>query len=158
MNYMNEGKIYYLLKHFLLEKGWTLLAADPPDGSNNVCRIEIRSKDRVGIGSKGSYKVDLIFLRKNTLFLTELKLAYDQEDINKLNEITTKRLDDLFGALKERCNLDRKEIKRIVKCIGVGSLNNHALPTDFIGFIVKGENDIEIVYGKSLNGLNLFED
>lgn len=155
---MSEGKIYYFLKHFLLKKGWILLAGEPPDGSNNVCRIEIRNKGREGIGSKGSYKIDLIFLRKDTLFLIELKPQYNQGDINKLNEITTQRLNDLFDALEERCYLDRKDIRRIVKCIGVGTLNNHALPIDFVGFVVKGEDDIEIERGESLNTLNLFED
>lgn len=155
---MTEGKIYYFLKHFLLNKGWTLLAGEPPDGSNNVCRIEIRNKNRVGIGSKGSYKIDLIFLRKDTLFLIELKPQYNQGDINKLIEITTQRLNDLFDALKERCDLNRKDIKQIVKCIGVGTLNNHALPRDFLGFMVKGEDDIEIERGESLKDLRLFED
>lgn len=155
---MSEGKIYYFLKHFLLNKDWTLLAGEPPDGSNNVCRIEIRNKDRVGIGSKGSYKIDLIFLQKDILFLIELKPQYNQGDIDKLNEITTQRVNDLFDALEERCDLNRKDIRRIVKCIGVGTLNNHTLPIDFLGFVVKGEDDIKIERGEGLNALNLFED
>lgn len=155
---MSEGKIYYYLKQFLLDKGWKLLAGEPPDGSNNVCRIEIRDKDKVGIGSKGSYKIDLIFLHKKTLFLIELKPQYNQGDINKLNEITTRRLDDLFNALKERCSLSKENIKQIVKCVGIGSLNNHFLPIDFLGFVVKGENNIKIEYGKNLNMLSLIKD
>lgn len=154
---MSEGKIYYFLKNFLLDKGWKLLAGEPPDGSDNVCRIEIRSKNRVGIGSKGSYKIDLIFLNKNTLFLIELKPRYNQGDVNKLNEITTQRLHDLFDALKERCGVNREDILQIVKCIGVGSLN-HALPEDFVGFIVEGEKKINVERGSSLIGLNLFEN
>ncbi len=155
---MSEGQIYYFLKHFLLNKGWTLLAGEPPDGSDNVCRIEIRNKNRIGIGSKGSYKIDLIFLRKDILFLIELKPQYNQGDIDKLNEITTQRVDDLLDALEERCHLNRKDIRQIIKCIGVGTLNNHTLSTDLLGFIVKGEDDIEIERGESLNSLSLFED
>ena len=136
---MNEGKIYYFLKHFLLNKGWKLLAGEPPDGSDDICRIEIRDSNRLGIGSKGSYKIDLIFLRKDTLFLIELKPKYNQGDINKLNRIIEERLDDLFSALKERCGLKR-----------------HVLPKDFLGFVIKGEHDIEIIRGKTLNALSLF--
>ncbi|GEM_PF-4994087 len=155
---MSEGKIYYFLKNFFLNKGWELLSGEPPDGSNNVRRVEIRNKNRMGIGSKGSYKIDLIFLHKDTLFLIELKPQYNQGDINKLNEVTTKRLNDLFDALEERCKLNRENIKQIIKCIGVGSLNNHILPIDFLGFVVKEENNIEIERGSSLNALSLFED
>ncbi|PIV10008.1 hypothetical protein COS51_00110 [Candidatus Roizmanbacteria bacterium CG03_land_8_20_14_0_80_36_21] len=155
---MIEGKIYYFLKHFLLNKGWTLLAGEPPDGSDNVCRIEIRNKNRVGIGSKGSYKIDLIFLRKDILFLIELKPRYNQGDITKLNEITSQRLNDLYDALEERCNLNRRDIKQIIKCIGVGTLNSYALPIDFLGFIVEGEDDVKIEFGEELKDLRLFED
>jgi len=154
---MSEGKIYYFLKNFLLDKGWKLLAGEPPGGSDNVCRIEIRSKDRVGIGSKGSYKIDLIFLSKNTLFLIELKPRYNQGDVNKLNEVTTQRLNDLFDALEERCGVNRKNIQQIVKCIGVGSLN-HPLPTDFVCFIVGEEGDIDVERGSGLRNLTLFEN
>ena len=88
--------------------------------------------------------------------MIELKPKYNQGDINKLNRIIEERLDDLFSALKERCGLNRKDIKQIVKCIGIGTLKRHVLPKDFLGFVIKGEHDIEIIRGKTLNALSLF--
>jgi len=154
---MNEGKIYYFLKNYLINKGWNILAGEPPNGSNSVPRIEIRSKNRLGIGSKGSYKIDLISLKLNTLLLIELKPKYNQGDINKLNVVTSERIGDLFDALKERCGLNRDKIKQVVKCIGVNTLGNNTLPSDFLAFLVKGENEIELKYGDNLKPLVLLE-
>ncbi|QQG41274.1 MAG: hypothetical protein HYV90_03830 [Candidatus Woesebacteria bacterium] len=155
---MSEGKIYYFLKNYLLSKGLTLIAGEPPDGSDNVRRVEIRSKNRSGIGSKDSYKIDLIFLKDDNLILIELKPTYNQKDIDKLNTITTERLDDLFDALKERCGITKSEIKNIVKCIGVGSLNSHNIPSDFIGFVVKDEGLVDIQYGSKTGNLAFLEN
>lgn len=155
---MSEGKIYYFLKNYLINKRWRILAGEPPDGSDNVPRIEIRSKNRSGIGSGGSYKIDLIALKQNTLLLIELKPRYNQGDIDKLNIVTSERLGDLFDALKERHGLNRNEIKQVIKCIGVSYLGNNILPSDFLAFLVKEESEIEVKYGNNLNPQMLLEN
>lgn len=154
---MNEGEVYFYLKKFLVDRGWEPLAGEPPGGSNNIRRVEIRDKNWKEIGSKGSYKVDLIFFKDKTLLLIEIKPKYSQSDVNKLNEILSERLDKLYDALKERCGLDKSQISKIIKCISVGVLN-HSIPDDFLAFIVKGKDEVSVEYGRQCQTLTLLED
>jgi hypothetical protein len=147
---MNEGEVYFYLKQFLLDKGWGILAGEPPDGSDDLPRVEIRNRNKVGIGSKGSYKIDLIGFKDNVLLLIELKPKFNQGDIDKLNIIKSERLEDLFSALNERCGLKEGDFKEIIKCIGVGDLCGRESIDDFLYFLVRNKNQVEIIYGDKI--------
>ncbi len=149
---MSEGEIYYYLKNYLIKKGFEILGGEPPDGSDDVKRIEIRLTVRNGIGSKGSYKVDLVCRKNGYIFLIENKPSYSQSDIDKLNFITGEEgLPRLYSALEERCNLKKEDVKKIIKVISNGNMMNKTLPDDFVGIECRGENDIRIAVGDKLN-------
>lgn len=146
---MTQGEVYYYLKLRLQNNGWELLGGEPPDGSNALRRIEIRSKQVDRKGSTGSYKIDLIAKKASYLALIEIYPTYSQKDVDKLNLITGKRIEDLFGALKERCNIEKNEIKTILKCLALVDLDK-PVPDDFVIFQFKEPEVVELLIGNSM--------
>ena len=128
-----------------------MLAGEPPDGSDDLKRIEIRSSCFNGKGSAGSLKIDLIALKKQILLLVELKPDFDSADVSKLNEILTTRKQDFANSLLERCNIDMRNLKYIVKCLGLNKLKKEQLPNDFLCLQVCDNLGINILAGTKIN-------
>lgn len=101
---LEEGKIYIMMKEWLRSMCWRIVGGEPPAGTNNIPRVEIKDPAYQGKGSKGSKKVDLVSFKEGFFLLTEIKAQYSSQDVEKLEEITQRR--ELRGAfltaLKER--------------------------------------------------------
>lgn len=147
---LTEGEIYFYLKKYLTLHGWEIIGGEPPDGSDDIRRIEIRNKDHKGIGSTGSLKIDLMCFKGGIVLLIEIKPKYSLSDIEKLNLILNNRLEDLFSALRERCNIEKTDIKATIKCIANSSMENKKAPSDFVAFVVDTSNKVRIEKGKDI--------
>ncbi len=109
---MEEDAVYVAAKRFLKERGWTLLAGQPPSGCDHLPVVEVKSTTREGIGSRGAYKPDLIGYCAEVFLLVECKPAHDEGDATKLREILTDpgRVSTLFEELRQRHVFDRHRI------------------------------------------------
>ena len=75
------------MKEYLSKLEWTIVAGDPPHGTDHIPVFEMHDSDYVGKGSKGSKKIDLLAYKKKYFLLIELKGKYAQSDIKKLDEL-----------------------------------------------------------------------
>lgn len=146
---MTQSEIYYYLKQYLKDRKWNLLAGEPPDGSNDLIRMEIRDESFRGKGSKGSYKIDLVALKQRALLLIENSRMFEFKDVAKLNHIVNEKPDHLFNALRERCAIERNEVAKIIKALGVSEIGDNDVPVDFLVFVIS-KTGIKIVKGDRL--------
>lgn len=144
---LSESEIYIRAKTILVENGWTLLGGEPPDGTDNLPRIELKNPHYSGKGSKGSKKVDLIAIKSDRILLLELKRFYSESDIKKLNEIFS---DEEWRIALDTALESKKVFQRVgvkdVPCFGnnkdliiraVGLSKEHIIPNDFLLIIVQ---------------------
>ena len=146
---MTQGEIYFYLKKYLNDHKWNILAGEPPDGSNDLVRMEIRDESFKEKGSKGSYKIDLVALKEGTLLLIENYRTFESKDVSKLNCIVGEKADHLFDALSERCGIERSQVKEIIKALGVTEITEDDVPVDFLVFVVS-KAGIKIIKGRNL--------
>lgn len=156
---MLESKIYFYIKKYLRLTGWVLLGGEPPDGSNELKRIEIRDPEHLDKGSKGALKIDLIASRDRILLLIEIKPEFDYSDVDKLNYIVNERKQDLFAALLERCHLQKENFDYVIKCLGLNKFKKEQLPSDYLLIHLKDSLKVDILFGKTINAeiSNYFE-
>lgn len=156
---MKESKIYFYIKKYLRDTSWNILGGEPPDGSNDVRRIEIRDPLNLFKGSKGSLKVDLIASKGPVLLLVEIKPEFDYSDVVKLNYIVNERQKDLFAALLERCHLQKENFDYVIKCLGLTKFKKEQLPNDYMLVHLKDSLKVDILFGKAINSKisNYFE-
>lgn len=81
---LQEDEVYIGAKAFLKANGWTLLGGQPPSGCNHLPVIEIKDPYRIGIGSKGAYKPDLVAHRDGITLIVECKPDFSRSDEAKL--------------------------------------------------------------------------
>lgn len=102
---MSETRVYLLTKRYLRGAGWEIVGGQPPNGTDSFPVIEISSPSVTEKGSKGSFKPDLIAVRRSDWVMTiiECKPAYSQPDVQKLAEaILPDRLKLLYRELNQR--------------------------------------------------------
>jgi len=88
---MWEDLIYILTKKFFLKKNFTLIAGQPPSGSDNLPVIEIKTNKKEK-GSKDSYIPDLVVMNYDYVVIIECKPRFNQGDIDKIDEIDNNEL------------------------------------------------------------------
>ncbi|VVB57469.1 Uncharacterised protein [uncultured archaeon] len=155
---LNEPEIYVRCKEILRKNGWMLLGGEPPDGTDDIPRIELRDPSNQGIGSKGSRKVDLIGYKQNKILLLELKDHFSAADVSKLDSIVSEERwrQALKGALdgkrafkkaglEERLSDLALDPEALVKALGLPEA--HAIKDDFVLIVVKPEG-YELAFGK----------
>lgn len=96
--------MYVGAKKILQRLGWTVIAGQPPSGSDHLPVVEIKSPLRTGIGSIGSYKPDLIAHREGHSMLVECKPVHSQADARKLRLILKdpERILLLYSEIQQR--------------------------------------------------------
>jgi len=106
---MREDEIHYAVRQFLRREGWTLVAGQYPNGSDDELPI-LNVKDPAVARddspdprrhSLDKFVPDLIALKANIALVVELKPAYDAGDEQKLTELLSRRFDRLVRALEE---------------------------------------------------------
>ena len=130
-----------------MENGWALLGGEPPDGTDNLPRIELKDPNYNGKGSKGSKKIDLVAIKSNYILLLELKKFYSESDIIKLNEIVSKEewRNALDTALNSKKAFQKAQVSEIPDFVNnkellikaVGLSESHAVPNDFLLITVR---------------------
>lgn len=95
-------------------KGWgfQLLAGQPPSGCDHLPVVEVKDPERIGIGSKGAYKPDLIAHRAGVFLIVECKPEHDDGDAEKLRGILASpaRLKLLYEEIRLRRIFDRHKV------------------------------------------------
>lgn len=106
---LQEDEVYIGAKAFLKANGWTLLGGQPPSGCNHLPVIEIKDPYRVGIGSKGAYKPDLVAHRDSITLIVECKPDFSRFDEAKLLEVLSdpgKKM-ELYDEMSKRNLFER---------------------------------------------------
>lgn len=113
MPLMSEDEVYVAAKSLLKKHGWSIIAGQPPNGCNHLPVVEIKSIDRIGIGSKGAFKPDLIATKNNVLMIIECKPAHSEKDAKKIREVLGDpvRIRLLFQELSQRRLFDKHGLK-----------------------------------------------
>lgn len=162
---LSEEEVYNGTKRILQKNGYILIAGQPPRGVDHLPVVEIKSGINKNKGSKGAFKPDLIAYKDNILLIVECKPLFDNNDLQKLQEILTSdvRLLAFYNELSERGllnkinkNINFTDFKKIV----FGSLayslnetkNNIMLETSNLNNIVKYNNQIYQIIIKSWLG------
>lgn len=161
---LTESEVYVYTKEFLREQGWTLVGGEPPGGTDELPRIEIKDPEHGGIGSNGSKKVDLIAQRSGKVLLLELKPSYSHQDVLKLNDIVNREdlRREFFKSCKERSALENiDELKKDIisgDCLikGLGLSKHHKVPEGFVLILAKARGEFEVVEGPKVEIGHLF--
>ena len=139
--YYDESYVYFKTKQYLIDNGWTPLSGEPAGGSDELPRVEIRDPSHKKKGSKGSLKIDLISQKEGKILLTEAKVRFNESDLEKLNQITTIKMNLLISAIKERLHIDISS-KKIIKSVALHDYETHQIPNDYVCFKVGKEVDV----------------
>ncbi len=111
---MREDQVYVLAKRGLVLSGWTVLAGQPPRGTNHLPVVEIKDPLRSGKGSGGAYKPDLVaWFPPHHLLIVECKPQRDDSDAAKLRAILgdIDRQRELWEEIVQRGLLRRADIE-----------------------------------------------
>lgn len=110
----NEEFIYNSCKEFLIKNGFSLLAGDPPRGTDPFLPfIEIKGENNGDKGSKNSYKPDLVAWKNNSIYIVECKPKYNESDYFKLQEILSneQRKQELYKSFLEKQIFSKNNIE-----------------------------------------------
>ncbi len=146
---IGEDQVYYWTKTILRRVGVNVFGGEPPGGTNDLHRIELKASRSGPKGSKGSRKFDLIAYHMDRYLLIELKDDYSKlgSDIEKLTDTVTSAAwaGAMWDNLSERGLLgaalpamDRHSFvanrsNLLVKCLGAPE-SNATPPDDFLLF------------------------
>jgi hypothetical protein len=137
---LDEDDVYYWTKTLLRRAGVNVFGGEPPGGTNDLHRIELKPSRGVRKGSEGSRKFDLMAHHLSRFLLVELKdnARKLEPDIRKLNDTVASEIwtGRLWDSLSERGllgktvpGIGRQEFvyrrnELLVRCVG-------APPSDF---------------------------
>lgn len=109
---MEEDEVYIAAKAFFTARGWTLLAGQPPNGSDHLPVVEIKLRGKTRIGSKGALKPDLIAHSSGIFAIVEAKSEHSDSDAQKLREVLNDehRIQLLYQEMKQRHLFERHRI------------------------------------------------
>jgi|GEM_PF-1570510 len=113
MSLLTEDEVYVAAKNLIKKHGWTIIAGQPPNGCDHLPVVEIKSSHRIGIGSKGAFKPDLIAVKKGVFIIVECKPAHSEKDADKIRNALADplRTQLLYQELLQRRIFDRCGIK-----------------------------------------------
>jgi len=94
---MRESLIYIKAKAWFTLNGYTAIAGQPPNGSDNIPVVEIKSGGNSAKGSGGSYKPDLLVCNESHFWIVECKPKFCRLDELKLERVLSDR--DRIGLL-----------------------------------------------------------
>ena len=106
---MREDEVHYAARQFLRNQGWTLVAGQYPNGSDDELPILNVKDPRVSCDNSPDPRrhaldklvPDLVALRSDTVLMVEMKPKYDPGDEMKLNYMLGERFENLVTALEE---------------------------------------------------------
>ena len=100
----SETQVYLRVKKFLADSNWSVVAGQPPSGSDHLPVIEIKDPLIRSKGSLGSFKPDMLAWRENILLIVELKSMFTLSDVDKLNTIldSEERKSELWDEINSR--------------------------------------------------------
>lgn len=103
-NQISETRVYVLVKQYLIRTYWSVLAGQPPSGTDHLPVVEIKDSSLSGNGSKGSFKPDLIAWKEEKLLFVELKPIFSIGDQIKVEGVlnSPERIDSLWEELIQR--------------------------------------------------------
>jgi len=89
-----------------------LIAGQPPNGCDNLPVVEIKLPGKIGIGSKGAFKPDLIAAKGGVFLIIECKPDHSPSDVDKLRGIigNRERILLLYEEINQRKLLRRRGI------------------------------------------------
>ena len=103
------------MKEYLSKLEWTIVAGDPPHGTDHIPVFEMHDSDYVGKGSKGSKKIDLLAYKKKYFLLIELKGKYaDDQTEGDWFKARSKLFDDAEIVIIQRKN-NPEYIQKLLK-------------------------------------------
>lgn len=149
---ISETSVYLRVKKHLKNNGWSVLAGQPPSGTDHLPVIEIKDDLELGNGSKGSFKPDLVAWKENLLIFIELKPTFNAQDQEKVEsvllsqirqvalweELIQRRAKTADGALLS----DKRGQSQVVGGLGYGG--PHVKRPHLWTFLVEGEKVREI--------------
>lgn len=106
---MREELIHHLVRQYLKDRDWQLIAGQYPDGSDDELHplyvvdpyfARDNSPDHRR-HSLNKFVPDLIAIKNNFMLVNEIKPNYSRKDEVKLEKLTSERLADLVNALKD---------------------------------------------------------
>lgn len=138
---MEEREITLALRDFLLSKGWHILSVHFP-GAHGGFSISVSGKSR-------GWVPDIIALKNRALIMIECKPKYSNADVNKLNAMFSNP--QIFEKFKQKLGLSGDFVFQ--KAIGFQAIHfcREDIPNDFIIFLVKDKNNIEVLFGEHIN-------
>ena len=101
---MREDQVYFHTKKWFTENDYILIGGQPPNGSDRIPVIEIKTSANTEKGSKAVYKPDLLVATNTVFIVIECKPLFSLTDIEKLTEVATSldRQRMLFSELLQR--------------------------------------------------------
>lgn len=114
----DEYDVTYAVKEWLIERGWSIVAFNPP-GAQGTFTIPNPSKDPRYRGQTGSKSPDLIAVKDSRyLLILESKPTFDKKDVMKLvNLVENKaRLELLLDLVEKICKVNEVKFDRN-KCV-----------------------------------------
>jgi hypothetical protein len=149
---LDENIVYFYCKKLLKKSGIYVFAGEPPGGSDELHRVELKHPNQKFKGSKGSRKFDLIAYHMSSFLLIELKDSSEkhQGDIIKLNDTIKDKLwiKELWNNMNDRRLFGKDPIPNFSledftgnreslfqPCLGAGP-SNFIPPDNFIYFEV----------------------
>lgn len=149
---LTETAVYLKVKKHLKTTGWSLLAGQPPSGTDHLPVIEIKDDFTSGNGSKGSFKPDLVAWKNDVLVFIELKPMFNAPDQVKVENVLNSplRIEALWEDLVQRRTKiatgellqAKKPQTRVVGGLGYGGVQGEH--PHLWTFLVKGDVVVEI--------------
>ena len=160
---LREDFIHISVCGGICKSSWMLLGGEPPGGSSDTLkRIYIRdpvvARDKSPDPrrhSKGAEKIDMIAQKGRELLLIEAKPTYSLSDQQKLLRIKYERNDDLFRALRERCNIGKNDIDKIQLALAFSGPSVRPPHQEFVHFIVSPDGSLELRLGESVSNFKV---
>jgi hypothetical protein len=119
---MREDEVYAATKNFLMDEGWIVLGGQPPNGCDHLPILEIKSGRSQSLGSKHSYKPDLVCFKRGVFLLVECKPRLSESDAEKLRLIlaSPERIEAFFVELMQRSIFKRHRLEESLDGLRTG--------------------------------------
>ena len=144
-----EYEITYITKEYLMKKGWTIIAYNPP-GSQGTFTIPNPDKDPNYRGQTGSESPDIVAIKekenKYYILIVESKPYYNEQDVKKMKKLfsSEKRKELFLKIIYKQClaneiKFDLEKESRIIFAKAHGGEEN--LEDDMITFLIECKNE-----------------
>lgn len=146
---INEYDISYIVKEFLIKKGWKIVAFNPP-GAQGTFTIPNPEKDSTYKGQTGSLSPDIVAFRvnkdRNEILIIESKPLYSKKDVDKM-----------IGMLKNTIK-ERIFFTLIKGCLEANSVLYKKNEDFIINFAKAHSGDKNLIEGLSTFHVNLLDE